>query len=113
VCEQRAAEATDAKIKAEWTELAIEWHLMATVNAKDEKIRERIFIAQTCSHGRNPPLTKASLALRRIDSTAWFGWLRQLNVSRPMTSWAVFFQGPGARRLFHLNLSGRAPQLAS
>jgi hypothetical protein len=37
VCEHRAHEATDAKIKAEWTELAIEWHLMATVNAKDEK----------------------------------------------------------------------------
>ena len=37
VCEQRALEATDEKIKAEWTELAIEWHLMATVNAKDEK----------------------------------------------------------------------------
>jgi hypothetical protein len=37
VCEQRAAEATDTKIKAEWTELAIEWHLMATVNARDEK----------------------------------------------------------------------------
>jgi hypothetical protein len=36
VCERRALEATDAKIKAEWTELAIEWHLMATVNAKDE-----------------------------------------------------------------------------
>jgi hypothetical protein len=37
VCEQRAREATDAKVKAEWTELAIEWHLLATVNAKDEK----------------------------------------------------------------------------
>jgi hypothetical protein len=30
-------EAPDAKTKAEWTELAIEWHLMATVNAKQEK----------------------------------------------------------------------------
>jgi hypothetical protein len=37
VCERRAREAPDAKAKAEWTELAIEWHLMATVNAKDEK----------------------------------------------------------------------------
>jgi hypothetical protein len=37
VCEQRAAEATDATVKAEWTELAIEWHLVATVNARDEK----------------------------------------------------------------------------
>ena len=37
VCEQRALEVTDPKIKTEWTELAIEWHLMATVNAKDEK----------------------------------------------------------------------------
>jgi hypothetical protein len=37
VCERRAAEAPDAKTKAEWTELAIEWHLMATVNTKDEK----------------------------------------------------------------------------
>jgi hypothetical protein len=36
VCERRAREATDGKVKAEWTELAIEWHLMATVNAKDE-----------------------------------------------------------------------------
>jgi hypothetical protein len=37
VCEQRALETTDAKTKAEWTELAIEWHLMATVSAKDER----------------------------------------------------------------------------
>jgi hypothetical protein len=37
VCERRALESPDAKTKAEWTELAIEWHLMATVNAKDEK----------------------------------------------------------------------------
>lgn len=37
VCERRAIEAPDANAKAEWTELAIEWHLMATVNAKDEK----------------------------------------------------------------------------
>jgi hypothetical protein len=37
VCEQRALEAPDAKTKAEWTELAIEWHLIATVNAKDVK----------------------------------------------------------------------------
>jgi hypothetical protein len=37
VCERRALEAPDAKTKAEWTELAIEWHLMATVNAKDEQ----------------------------------------------------------------------------
>jgi hypothetical protein len=47
VCEQRALEAPDAKTRAEWTELAIEWHLMATVNSKDEKsaielIAERI-----------------------------------------------------------------------
>jgi hypothetical protein len=37
VCERRAIEAADAKTKTEWTELAIEWHLMATVNAKDEQ----------------------------------------------------------------------------
>jgi hypothetical protein len=37
VCERRAIEAPDAKTKAEWTELAIEWHLMATVSAEDEK----------------------------------------------------------------------------
>jgi hypothetical protein len=37
VCERRALEAPDAKTKAEWTELGIEWHLMTTVNAKDEK----------------------------------------------------------------------------
>jgi hypothetical protein len=37
VCERRALEAPDARTKAEWTELAIEWHLIATVTAKGEQ----------------------------------------------------------------------------
>jgi hypothetical protein len=37
VCERRALEAPDAQTRGEWTDLGIEWHLMATVNAKDEK----------------------------------------------------------------------------
>jgi hypothetical protein len=36
ICERRAIEAPDAKTKAEWTELAIEWHLMAAVDAEKE-----------------------------------------------------------------------------
>jgi hypothetical protein len=37
VCERRALEAPDAKTKAEWIDLSVEWHLMATVTARDEK----------------------------------------------------------------------------
>jgi putative SOS response-associated peptidase YedK len=47
-CEHKAAEAADAKIKAEWTELAIEWHLTAAVNASDEK-------SESKSHGADRP----------------------------------------------------------
>jgi hypothetical protein len=37
LCEQRAHQALDANSRREWTELAIEWHLLAGEVADDEK----------------------------------------------------------------------------
>jgi hypothetical protein len=35
-CEARAHEATDATVKRDWQEIAIEWHLLATTTANQE-----------------------------------------------------------------------------
>jgi hypothetical protein len=35
VCEQRAKATSDPTAKADWEELAIEWHLMANIAARD------------------------------------------------------------------------------
>jgi hypothetical protein len=37
LCEQREHEAPDTTSRREWTELAIEWHLLARASAEDEK----------------------------------------------------------------------------
>jgi hypothetical protein len=37
LCEQREHEAPDAASRREWTELATEWHLLASAAASDEK----------------------------------------------------------------------------
>lgn len=36
-CEKLASEATDYETRASWSELAMEWHLLATRIAQDDK----------------------------------------------------------------------------
>jgi len=35
VCDQRAGQVTDPALKRDWQELAIEWHVLANVTAKE------------------------------------------------------------------------------
>jgi hypothetical protein len=41
LCEQREREAPDATSRRKWTELAIEWHLLARASAEDEQSEKK------------------------------------------------------------------------